>query len=79
LSLIPLKNKKDEDIRPYSTNPVFLTPIAAKCPYSVSRGRKKQYHTLWHLYLHVTFNHPNEPHNKIFQDYAKKIIRGEKI
>ena len=74
---ITLKNKKDEDLRPYSTNPVFLAHIDAMCPYCFSPGRKKHYPKLWRLHLHVTQNHSMESYNEIFQDYAKKILKGE--
>ncbi len=78
MSLIPLKNKKEGDIRPYSTNPIFSTPIDAQCGYCFAPGRKKHYPTLWNLYLHVTLNHSMESYNGIFQDYAKKIMSGER-
>lgn len=76
MSFISL-NKNDDDRRPYSTNPIFSTRIRIQCKYCFAPGRKKHYHRLWHLYLHVTHNHPMEFYDEIFQEYAKKILSGE--
>lgn len=73
-----LKNKK-HDIRPYSTNPVFQFPIDEKCKFCIYRGRKKHFKTLWRLYEHFSYHHPNEAWQKIIQDLVEKIIQGDKV
>ena len=84
MSLITVKNKNDGDLRPYSTNPVYLTPIHEECDKCVAPGRKKIFKTVWQWYKHQLQHHVRHPDDKIkieiqIREYAKKIIRGESL
>lgn len=48
------------------------------CPFCVGRGRKKNYFTLWKLYMHVKLNHKNETDffKSIIWNLADYVLRG---
>lgn len=54
---------------PYSTNPVYHKFLIIGCPYCINPGRKKNFKTLWCLYMHFKTHHKNEA------NYEKKIIQ----
>ena len=78
MNLTTFKNKT-VDLRPYSTNPIFQTPINEECGFCRGPGRKRKYHTLWNLFKHFSYHHPMESWQKIIEDLANKIIRGKQV
>jgi len=78
LSNTLINKNKTHDLRPYSTNSIYQTPINEKCKWCIGPGRKKEYHSLFHLFKHISYHHPMEStREKYIQSLANKIIKGE--
>ena len=88
MSLTIPKNKKgkqfsnDEDDfhRPSSHNPLFQRELGfVGCPYESDKvGRKKNFRTLWSIYMHVQLNHKQEKENfkSVIWNLSDYVMRG---
>ena len=72
MSLRLILNKKgrafsshaDDFHKPSAHNPLFQQELFfLGCPFCVGRGGKKNFKTLWTLYMHIRLNHCNETDN----------------
>ena len=79
------KNRKqfsrhtDDFHKPSAHNPLFQKKLKfVGCPYSRAKGRKKNYSTLWRIWLHVKFEHPKEIENfqPIIWNLSDFLLRG---
>jgi len=88
LSITISKNKKgsafskgDDDFhRASSLNPLFQQKLFfIGCPYCSDKvGRKKNFKTLWKIFLHVQFQHKNEKENfkSVIWNLSDYVLRG---
>lgn len=73
LSLISINKKRE----PFAQNPIYQKQFKVGCPFCKNTGRKKNFKTLWCLYMHFKTHHSFEPNFKntvtILADF---IIQG---
>ena len=79
MSNILVYKNKTHDIRPYSTNPIYQSPINEKCKWCIGPGRKKVYHSAWQIFKHNSYHHPLENQEDYIQTLVNKIIKGELV
>ena len=69
----------DDFHKPSAHNPLFQTKLNfLGCPYCKQKGRKKNFKTLWTLYMHIRLNHSNETDNfkSVIWNLADYVMRG---
>ena len=69
----------DDFHKPSAHNPLFQQELFfLGCPYCVGRGRKKNFRTLWKLYMEIRLNHEMETENfqPIIWSLANFVLRG---
>ena len=74
------KNKKGElkkktykeSIAPQFFNPIYQKDGKYGCKWCVGKtGRKKNFHDLWDLYIHLKTQHPHEKYRELTMNLAK--------
>lgn len=66
--------------KPSAHNPIFQKGLYfVGCPYCADKkGRKKNFQSLWKLYMHIRLNHKNESENfkSVIWNLADYVMRG---
>ena len=69
----------DDFHRPSPHNFIFQKELLfVGCPYSRAKGRKKNFRTLWKIWLHVKFEHGEEIEHfrPIIWNLAEYVMKG---
>lgn len=67
-------NKKRE---PQARNEIYQKQLNVGCPYCKNSGRKKNFKTLWVLYMHFREHHKyEERHSELIRNLADLVIEG---
>ncbi len=63
---------------PQARNPIYQKAVNVGCKFCVDKtGRKKNFKTLYVLYRHFTYHHPNEPtYKELTMNLADLVIEG---
>jgi len=72
LSLTSILKKRE----PYAQNPIYQKSLHVSCPYCRNHGPRKNFKTLWRLYMHFRTHHKHENYREMVMKLADFVIDG---